>query len=60
MLQRLSKIEMCWKWQQGIIVDIFKHVTHTHTNNTGQITLSVDAGGMMVREKAEMKIEIIS
>ena len=33
---------------------------YTHTNNTGRITLSIDTGGMMVREKAEMKIEIIS
>ena len=42
--------------------NIFRHVTYTHTNNTGQITLSVDAEGreMTVIEKAEVKIEMIS
>ena len=36
---------------------MYKH--YTHTNNMKQITLSVDARGMTVREKPEMKIKIL-
>ena len=38
----------------------FLHVTITYTSNTKQIALSVDAGGITVREKAKMKIKITS
>ena len=71
MLQRLFKIQMCWKWKQGIIVRWLppfparaNHLTFSacnlHTNNTEQITTLSVAGGMTVREKAEMEIRIIS
>ena len=66
---------MCWKWQQGTIVSWLpsfptrkNHLTfqacdiaYTQTNNTGALTPGGRGGGeMTVREKAEMKIEIIS
>ena len=53
MLQRLFKVEMCWKWQQGAVVSQLPpfptHINHLtislHTYKQYR-TLSVDDGGV--------------